>query len=317
MLLDIRDLNVRFQQRDRVVHAVNGLSLQIAKGEVLAVVGESGAGKSQSFLAITRLVDENAHIEGHAWFDGHDLLAMPEDALQRVRGRRIAYVFQDPVTALNPYLRIGTQLHEVIRRHRGLDGAKARTEALAMLERVRIPAPAARLRQYPHQLSGGQCQRVMLAMALLGHPRLLIADEPTTALDVTVQRQILDLLHDLQQELGFSLVVITHDLGVVARVAQRVVVMYGGRVMENAAMRDLFRSPRHPYTQGLLAAAPRLTGGVPKPIPGVPPKLDHPIAGCPFAPRCEQRVNECQQRLPLVEVADGHFVACHSDKIHE
>ena len=317
MLLDIRDLDVRFEQRGRTVYAVNRLALQVAKGEIVAVVGESGAGKSQAFLAITRLADESARITGHAWLDGADLLAMPEESLQRVRGRQIAYVFQDPMTALNPYLKIGTQLLEVLARHRGLKGRAARDEAVRMLERVRIPEPAARMRQYPHQLSGGQCQRVMLAMALLGHPRLLVADEPTTALDVTVQRQVLDLLRELQAELGFSLVIITHDLGVVARIAHRVIVMYGGRVMESAPVLDLFRHPRHPYTRGLLAAAPRLDGGPMRPIPGVPPKMDRLFEGCPFAPRCDNRMNECQKPLPLIEVAKNHFVACHSDSIHE
>ena len=311
MLLDIRNLCVRFRQQDREIHAVHALDLRLAHNEVLAVVGESGAGKSQAFLSITRLLPENAVISGQAWLNGRDLLALDEAGLQSVRGRKIAYVFQDPMAALNPYLKIRTQLVEVVNRHQGLDGAAAVDKAREMLALVRISEPDVRLAQYPHQLSGGQRQRAMLAMALLGKPELLIADEPTTALDVTVQRQVLDLLRDLQQALGFSLVLITHDLGVVARIAQRVAVMYAGRVVEIGDVREIFFSPRHPYTQGLLAAAPRLHGGLPRPIPGVPPRLEHIPEGCPFAPRCDRVSNKCQRQPPRVEASETHYFLCH------
>ncbi|HEX7029747.1 MAG TPA: ABC transporter ATP-binding protein [Gammaproteobacteria bacterium] len=313
MLLDIRGLNVGFRQQDRVVPAVNRLDIQLARNEILAVVGESGAGKSQAFLALTRLVAENAVVSGEAWLDGRNLLALDDEALRGVRGSRIAYVFQDAMTALNPYLRIGTQLVEVLKRHRGLKGKAARAAAGEMLELVRIPEPATRMKQYPHQLSGGQRQRVMLAMALLGRPEILIADEPTTALDVTVQRRILDLLKDLQKDLGFSLIFITHDLGVVARIAQRVAVMYAGSVVEIATVQELFDDPRHRYTRGLLAAAPRLHGGIPRPIAGQPPKPDRLPAGCAFAPRCGDIMNRCQQPLPWLEISPTHFVACHAE----
>ncbi len=313
MLLDIRRLGVRFRQHDGDIPAVNGLDLKLARNEILAVVGESGAGKSQAFLALTRLTAENARIEGEAWLEGRDLLALGEDELRSVRGAEIAYVFQDAMAALNPYLSIGTQLGEVLARHRGLRGKEARMAAEEMLALVRISEPATRLRQYPHNLSGGQRQRAMLAMALLGRPKLLIADEPTTALDVTVQRRILDLLKDLQREFGFSLIFITHDLGVVARIAQRVAVMYAGRIVETGTVHEIFHDPRHRYTRGLLAAAPRLHGGIPRPIPGQPPKPDRLPEGCPFAPRCDDIMNRCQQPLPWIEISPTHFVACHAE----
>lgn len=317
MLLDLRKLTVKFPVHDSTVHAVNGVSLQVMQGEILAVVGESGSGKSQTFLSLTGLVPDRAEIGGEAWYNGRNLIGLKEKELSRLRGREIAYVFQDPMTALNPYLRVGTQLLEVLELHDQLHGKVAEAEAIAMLEAVRLQNPRKRMRQYPHQLSGGQQQRVMLAMSLLAKPRLLIADEPTTALDVTVQRQVLDLLQSLQQEFGFSLVLITHDLGVVARLAQRVVVMYAGRVMETANAEDFFRAPRHPYSQGLLAAAPRLQGGLPKPIPGMPPKPTHSPPGCPFAARCKEVKNRCQEPLPWVEVAEGHFVACQLEVSHD
>lgn len=313
MLLDIRNLDVRFRQQDREILAVSGMSLKLARNEILAVVGESGAGKSQAFLALTRLTAENAIIRGHAWLEGRDLLALDGHALRAVRGAAIGYVFQDAMAALNPYLRIGTQLLEVLDRHRNLRGEAARRAAEDMLALVRIPEPASCMRQYPHQLSGGQRQRAMLAMALLGRPKLLIADEPTTALDVTVQRRIIDLLKDLQQELGFSLIFITHDLGVVARIAQRVAVMYAGRIVETGAVQDIFHDPRHRYTRGLLAAAPRLHGGIPRPIPGLPPKPGLLPEGCAFAPRCGDVMNRCQQAPPWIEISPTHAVACHAE----
>lgn len=316
MLLDIRKLNVSFEQHGREIFAVNDLSLKVAQGDVLAIVGESGAGKSQACLALTGLLAENATTRGEAWLEGRNLLALDEKGLQGVRGGQIAYVFQDPTTALNPFLRIDRQLLEVLARHRGLEGKAARAEALRMLNLVRIPSAETRLRQYPHQLSGGQRQRVMLAMALLGRPKLLVADEPTTALDVTVQRQILDLLQELHEEFGFSLILITHDLGVVARLARQVAVMYAGRVVESAPVRELFANPRHPYTKGLLAAAPQLHGGIPQPIPGVPPRLEKLPLGCPFAPRCGKVTNRCQQRIPELEVGPDHKVVCQPEIVN-
>lgn len=317
MLLDIRHLQVRYGEPGDETFAVCDASLQLAENEILAVVGESGAGKTQAFLAITRLCSEGVHLSGEAYLENRDLLAMDEAALVNLRGREIAYVFQDPMTALNPYLRIQAQLLEVLPR----SSTTSKREALArideMLAAVRIPEPARKRRMYPHQLSGGQQQRVMLAMALLGRPRLLIADEPTTALDVTVQLEVLDLLRELQREFGFSLVVITHDLGVVARVADRVAVMYGGRVVETARADEFFADARHPYSRGLLAAAPRLTGGMPKPIPGSPPVLDHQPRGCPFAARCDHVANICQQALPWVEISDSHAVACQLEVEHD
>lgn len=317
MLLDIRGLTVRFRQRAGDVYAVNGMTLQVAQNEIVALVGESGAGKSQAFLALTGLAPENAVVSGEAWLESRNLLALDEDALRKVRGRRIAYVFQDATSALNPYLRVEQQLLEVVHRHRKLAGAAARHEAKAMLEQVRIADADRRMRQYPHQLSGGQRQRVVLAMALLGRPQLLIADEPTTALDVTVQRQILDLLNDLQAEFGFSLVLITHDLGVVARIAHRVAVMYAGRIVESAPATELFANPRHPYTRGLLASAPRLHGGIPRPIKGVPPRLDKLPQGCAFAPRCDKVRNCCQQKVPELEVGEEHHVACQPEVVND
>lgn len=317
MLLDIRRLAVRFKQRTGDVYAVNGLSLQVSQNEIVAVVGESGAGKSQAFLALTGLTPENAVIGGEAWLESRNLLALDEDDLQKIRGGRIAYVFQDATAALNPHLRIEQQLLEVIHRHRKLRGAAARHEARAMLEQVCITEADRRMRQYPHQLSGGQRQRVVLAMALLGRPQLLIADEPTTSLDVTVQRQILDLLKDLQSEFGFSLLLITHDLGVVARLAHRVAVMYAGRVVESARVTELFSNPRHPYTKGLLAAAPRLHGGIPRPIKGAPPRLDRLPQGCAFAPRCEVVRNCCQKKVPELEIGGAHHVACQPEVAYD
>lgn len=310
MLLDVRRLQVRFHQRGRVIHAVNGVDLQLQEGDALAVVGESGAGKSQALLALTGLVPRSAKVSGQAWFEGEELLALPEARRRHVRGGRIAYVFQDAMSALNPYLRIGTQLGEVLALHRGLTGTRARDAMIDMLDRVRIPDPGARLAQYPHQLSGGQRQRVMLAMALLGQPRLIIADEPTTALDVTVQRKVLDLLAELRRELKFSLIIVTHDLGVAKHVANRIAVMYAGRVVESGPLQAVFEDPRHPYTRALLAAAPRPHGPPPSPIPGQPPRLDHVPEGCAFAARCPQVRNACQQAIAEHEFADGRRVAC-------
>jgi oligopeptide transport system ATP-binding protein len=317
MLLDIRHLQVRYGNEDTETFAVTDATLQLAKGEVLAVVGESGAGKSQAFLAITRLCADGARISGEAYLDSRDLMAMNENELVKIRGHDIGYVFQDAMTALNPYLRIERQMLEVLEQHRPMSQQAALAEIDAMLAAVRIENAARKRKLFPHQLSGGQRQRVMLAMALLGRPRVLIADEPTTALDVTVQLEVLDLLRELHEQFGFGLVVVTHDLGVVARVADRVAVMYGGRVVESATSAEFFADARHPYSQGLLAAAPRLDGGMPRPIPGAPPVLDHLPKGCPFAARCVHVMNVCQQPLPWVEITATHFVACQLEVQHE
>lgn len=317
MLLDMRHVAVTYGDPDTTSWAVTDASLKVAQGEAVAVVGESGAGKSQAFLALAHLCDEGARYGGEAWFDGRNLLALEEMELAKLRGREIAYVFQDPMTALNPYLRIEQQLLEVLELHRPVPRGKALREIDDMLDAVQISNPERKRRLYPHQLSGGQRQRVMLAMALLARPRLLIADEPTTALDVTVQLDVLDLLRDLHTQYGFALVFITHDLGVVARVAERVAVMYGGRIVETAGAGEFFTDARHPYSRALLAAAPRLSGGIPKPIPGSPPLLDHLPQGCPFAARCSQVTNTCQQPLPWVEISETHAVACHLEVPHE
>ena len=293
-LLEIDTLQVHFATRDGVVRAVDGLSFAIGAGETLALVGESGCGKSVTSMSILRLVKEPpGRIAGTIRFDGRDLLRLPEAEMRRLRGNDISMVFQEPMTSLNPVLTVGFQIGETLRLHQGLGRRAAEARAVEMLELVGIPAPARRVREYPHQLSGGMRQRVMIAMALACNPRLLIADEPTTALDVTIQAQILDLMRDLKTRLGSAILLITHDLGVVAEMAQRIVVMYAGRKVEEAAVRDLFARPLHPYTRGLLGAVPRLgssldpaASGRLVEIPGQVPSLRAPIVGCAFAGRC-------------------------------
>ena len=316
-LLSIRDLTVRFRLPQGQAVAVDGVSLDVAPGEVLGIVGESGSGKSQILYAMMGLLAANGRAGGQVLFQGQDLLALPPRDLDRVRGQALSMIFQDPMTSLNPYMRVGDQLAEGLIVHKGLSRAQARAEAVRMLDRVRIPDAAARARRFPHEFSGGMRQRVMIAMALLAQPRLLLADEPTTALDVTIQAQVLDLMADLARETGTAIILVTHDLGVVARLCDRVVVLYGGRVMEEAPAETLFDSPAHPYTRGLLAAMPRLeTALTPRlgTIPGTP-RSGGTATGCPFADRCAVRLPHCATTRPALHelraLGSGRRSACH------
>ncbi len=312
-LLAVRDLRVAFPTPDGVLEAVRGLSFSVDRGKVLGIMGESGSGKSvatQTMVGLTR----GARVSGQAFFEDRDLLAMSPDELRAIRGRVIAMIFQNPLSSLHPLYRVGWQIVELIHAHQKVSRRRARARAIELLSLVGIPRPDRRVDDYPHQYSGGMLQRAMIAMALALSPRLLVADEPTTALDVTVQAQILRLLRRVQQEFGMAIILITHDLGVVAEIADQVVVMYAGRVLEVAPSRDLFRAPRHPYTRGLLASIPRAgrEGARLTPIPGQPPSgIDLP-AGCPFGPRCPECFERCLETPPLTEVADGthHQSAC-------
>jgi oligopeptide transport system ATP-binding protein len=310
-LLDIQDLEVRFSTPEGDVRAVNELSLKLEPGQTLGIVGESGSGKSQSMLAIMGLLAANGRAGGRALFQGEDLLALPVSRLNRIRGDRIAMIFQDPMTSLNPYLTVERQMTEVLEFHKKLTRRSALQLAIQTLEQVRIPDAARRVRMYPHEFSGGMRQRIMIAMALLCQPDLLIADEPTTALDVTVQAQIIAMLRDLQREFGTAIVMITHDLGVVAGLCDHVAVMYGGRVMEQGSAEEIFYRPTHPYTLGLLAAAPRLdhVGGQLAAIPGAPPNMARMPPGCAFNPRCPFAQERCRTDRPAL--VDGR--ACHRD----
>ena len=314
-LLSIRDLTVRFRMQDGHSVAVDGVSLDLAPGEVLGIVGESGSGKSQILYALMGLLASNGTVGGQALFQDQDLLTLPPRALDKVRGRDMSMIFQDPMTSLNPYIRVGDQLAEGLMVHDGMSKSAARAEAVKMLDRVRIPDAANRARRYPHEFSGGMRQRVMIAMALLAKPKLLLADEPTTALDVTIQAQVLDLMAELASETGTAIILVTHDLGVVARLCDRVAVLYGGRIMEEAPADPLFTTPAHPYTRGLLAAMPRLEAPLtPRlgTIPGTPRSGGGDIAGCPFLARCDQRLPICAtQRPPLYPLGPGRASACH------
>ena len=313
-ILDVENLAVRFATPDGAVSAVDGVSFAVRAGEALGVVGESGSGKSQLFLAIMGLLAANGRTEGHVRYHGRDLLGLPPRALNAIRGGRIAMVFQDPMTSLNPYLRVSRQLTEVLVVHAGLSEAAARAQAIEMLERVRIPDARRRFDLYPHEFSGGMRQRVMIAMALLCRPDLLICDEPTTALDLTVQAQILELLVDIRRDFGTAIVLISHDFGVIARLADRVMVMYAGRAVETAGAEQMFDTPRHPYTRALLASLPRTDAGSDAElatIAGQPPNLQRLPPGCAFAPRCPQAEARCRDAVPpLVRVAEGCAAAC-------
>ena len=317
-LLEVEDLKTHFFTRDGVVRAVDGVSFAIQPGETLALVGESGCGKSVTSLSIMRLIASppGRTVAGAIRFNGRDLLGLTERAMRDVRGNEISMIFQEPMTSLNPVLTIGRQVSEALVLHRGLARAEAMARAVELLRLVNIPEPARRASEYPHQRSGGMRQRVMIAMALACDPRLLIADEPTTALDVTIQAQILDLMRGLQAKTGAAILLITHDLGVVAEMAQRVVVMYAGRKVEEAAVNDLFDRPRHPYTRGLMSSIPKLGAGHGAgrrlaEIPGLVPSLREPIAGCAFASRCPHAVERCRAEMPPLEAkAPGHTVAC-------
>ena len=319
-LLQVDNLQTHFGTLDGVVRAVEGLSFYIDPGETLAVVGESGCGKSVTSMSILRLVQEPpGRIAGAVKFMGRDLLKLSEPEMRKLRGNDISMIFQEPMTSLNPVLTIGRQIGETLRLHQGLNARQAEARAVEMLTLVGIPAPGRRVREYPHQLSGGMRQRVMIAMALACNPKLLIADEPTTALDVTIQAQILDLMRDLKTRLGSAIMLITHDLGVVAEMAQRVVVMYAGRKVEEAPVGEIFANPQHPYTRGLLGAVPRLGSSLSMQgrsklaeIPGLVPSLRQKIVGCPFASRCLSVTDLCRTVAPAVEEKrPGHYVACH------
>jgi oligopeptide transport system ATP-binding protein len=318
-LLQVRGLTTRFRTSGGTVTAVDGVSFDVAAGETLAIVGESGSGKSVTALSILRLIPSPpGRIEaGEVLFDGTDLLKLDDAGIRAMRGNKIAMIFQEPMSSLNPALTVGMQVAEPIVRHQGASWATALQAAKTLLDRVRIPDAARRLGAYPHQFSGGMSQRVMIAMALACAPRLIIADEPTTALDVTVQAQILDLLKSRAVETGAAMIVITHDLGVVARYADRVAVMYGGRIVETAPARDLYRNPQHPYTRGLMASVPRMDAGQDErlePIDGQPPDLAHLPPGCAFAPRCRFAMARCRTERPeLAEIAPGHRKACLID----
>jgi len=322
-LLEIDRLQTHFRTPDGINRAVDGVSFSINAGETLAIVGESGCGKSVTAMSILRLIPEPpGKIAGAIRFEGRNLIDCSEAEMRRIRGNQISMIFQEPMTSLNPVLTIGWQIGETLRLHQGLSGAQATARAVEMLTLVGIPEPQRRIREYPHQLSGGMRQRVMIAIALACSPRLLIADEPTTALDVTIQAQILDLMRDLKARVGAAIMLITHDLGVVAEVADRVVVMYAGRKVEEAPVRRLFANPRHPYTRGLLGAVPRLGSsrifaGDAKPprlaeIPGLVPSLKTRIEGCVFAGRCAEATDLCRVVAPGLEMkAPDQFVACH------
>jgi peptide/nickel transport system ATP-binding protein len=319
-LLEVKDLRVAFEgDRGRLTHAVSGTSFALQRGRTLGIVGESGCGKSVTALAIMRLLTApGTRISGSIRFEGRELRELPERQMRDLRGNRLAMIFQEPMTSLNPSFTVGDQVAEALVRHRGLAAPAAQRAAIEMLARVKIPSPAVRADEYPHKLSGGMRQRVMIAMALACSPALLIADEPTTALDVTIQAQILDLIRNLREESGAAIILITHDLGIVAEVAERVMVMYAGRKVEEAPVRELYRSPRHPYTQGLFGAVPKLgsslSGEVSKlaEIPGVVPNLKQRIDGCVFASRCASATDLCRQIAPALETkAPGHIAACH------
>jgi oligopeptide transport system ATP-binding protein len=313
-LLEVHDLRTTFRTEDGIVTAVNGLSFSIEAGQTLGIVGESGSGKSVTSLSVMRLLPSNATVTaGGIFLNGEDLLKKSEPEMRKIRGRRIAMIFQDPMTSLNPVLTIGEQIAEAVRLHLGYNRREARDKAVEMLNKVRIPAPQQRLGDYPHQFSGGMRQRVMIAMALSCNPELLIADEPTTALDVTIQAQILELMNEMQAETGAAIVLITHDLGVVAEVCKNVLVMYAGNLVEYGAAQQIFKEPKMPYTQGLLSSLPRLDATEHTrlvPIKGQPPNLLNLPPGCAFAPRCAHVMPICADPVPLYDFGGDHIARC-------
>ncbi|MFF5182457.1 ABC transporter ATP-binding protein [Streptomyces sp. NPDC000345] len=316
MLLEVRDLRVEFRTRDGIAKAVNGVGYAVDAGETLAVLGESGSGKSVTAQAVMGILDTppGRITGGEVLFQGRDLLKLKEDERRKVRGAEMAMIFQDALSSLNPVLSVGDQLGEMFVVHRGMSRKDARTRAVELMDRVRIPAARERAGDYPHQFSGGMRQRIMIAMALALEPALIIADEPTTALDVTVQAQVMDLLAELRREYRMGLVLITHDLGVVADVADRIAVMYAGRIVESAPVHDLYKAPAHPYTRGLLDSVPRLDqkGGELYAIKGLPPSLMDVPPGCPFHPRCPAARDVCRTEVPpLYEVDEDRGSACH------
>ncbi|HEY8473694.1 MAG TPA: ABC transporter ATP-binding protein [Natronosporangium sp.] len=317
--LEVRDLRIHFPTDDGLVKAVDGLSFSLERGRTLGIVGESGSGKSVTSLGILGLHNRrNAQVSGEIWLDGQELVGASPEAVRKLRGKKLAMIFQDPLSALHPYYTVGNQIIEAYRLHHPVSKAQARRHAIELLDRVGIPQPQRRVDDYPHQFSGGMRQRAMIAMALSCNPELLIADEPTTALDVTVQAQILDLMRDLQAEFDSALIIITHDLGVVAELADDILVMYGGKCVEMGSARTVFHAPEHPYTWGLLGSMPRLDRDVRErltPIKGSPPSLITPPPGCVFHPRCPYAETDgipCTTVVPeLLPGEDGHLVACH------
>jgi oligopeptide transport system ATP-binding protein len=312
-LLEVTGLQVEFDTPEGAVKAVNGMNFEVNEGETLAIVGESGAGKSQLVMAIMGLLAENGSASGKALFRGKDLMKMKPKELNTVRGRHIAMIFQDPMTSLNPFLSIEKQMTEVAMHHQGLPRDEARAHAVEMLRAVRIPDPEERILQYPHEYSGGMRQRVMIAMGLLCEPELLIADEPSTALDVTIQAQITELVSELRQETRMAIILITHDLAAVAEISDRIIVMYAGEVVEAGSVDDIFYRPQHPYTRGLLASVPRLdrvSDDELQAIPGNPPNLLELPSGCRFRDRCVEAIEQCSEKPPLWVSADGRVSRC-------
>jgi oligopeptide/dipeptide ABC transporter ATP-binding protein len=312
-VLEIQDLKTQFMTKGGLITAVDRVHLTLDRRQTLGLVGESGCGKSVMALSILRLLPKPAGriAMGRILFEGRDLVRVSEAEIRKIRGNDISMIFQEPMTSLNPVYTIGFQIQEALRKHRGMNKAGAREEAVNVLGLVGIPEPRARLDDYPHQLSGGMLQRAMIAMALSCHPKLMIADEPTTALDVTIQAQILDLIGRLKEEIGMSVLFITHDLGVVAEICQQVAVMYAGKIVEQAPVNELFKNPAHPYTIGLFESLPKVgQGGTLKPIPGVVPSLDHLLPGCAFQDRCFRAKAECSQEPPWHAVGENHKVRC-------
>ena len=318
-LLEVKDLKTRFFTEDGVVHAVNGISYDLDEGASLGIVGESGCGKSVSVLSLMRLIPEppGKIVGGEVIFEGRDLMKIDIDEVRQVRGNKIAMVFQDPMTSLNPVLTIGRQIDEALELHMGMDKRQARKRTIELLEMVGIPEAANRADDYPHQFSGGMRQRVMIAMALSCNPRILIADEPTTALDVTIQAQIVDLVKRLRDNIGMAIIWITHDLGIVAGLAEKLIVMYAGYIVERASVKDVYADPRHPYTIGLLGSLPRLDETRKRRLysmRGLPPDLIDLQPGCPFAPRCDYVIDRCWEETPLLQpVTLNHEIACWVD----
>ncbi|KEI69453.1 ABC transporter ATP-binding protein [Endozoicomonas elysicola] len=315
IILEVNNLNTRFDTPEGEVSAANNINFTLQKGQSLGVVGESGSGKTQIFMAIMGLLAKNGRTSGEAIFKGQNLLGLPVVELNKVRGVSLSMIFQDPMTSLNPYLKVSRQMTEVLIEHQGLDKESALERSIRMLELVGIPEARKRVHMYPHEFSGGMRQRVMIAIALLCEPDLLIADEPTTALDVTIQAQILELLHSLKEEMGMSIVMITHDLGVIAGMCDHVMVMYGGRVVETGTVHEIFNDARHPYTQGLLQSMPRIDGNHNEDlyaIPGQPPNLQALPSGCAFQPRCQYADAQCRSTQPEPAALSQHrMIACH------